>query len=117
MSTRSERETCLTQSQEHINNPISNRSCCCYLGDLAEAGRVDGPVLGADRDGVPAFILRLTRSPSSSSTRVLLGQELLLHFSLLPVFLQFGLFVDLVDGLGALIASPRDPVILQRGGT
>lgn len=83
-----------------------------YLGDLAEAGRVDGPVL-ADGYRVPALVLRLIHSASSSSTRVFLGQKLLLHFNLLSVLLQFCLFMDLVNGLRAQVTSPGNPVILS----
>lgn len=83
-----------------------------YLGDLAETGRVNGPVLGADGYRVPALVLRLIHSASSSSTRVFLGQKLLLHFNLLPMFLQLRLFMDLVDCFRALVTSAGDPVIL-----
>ena len=109
------------------------------LGDLAEAGGVDGSVFGGDGHRVPALVLRLVltapggvlaptsplpTSPSSSSTTsssttsttssvVSLGEELLLDFDLLPVFFLLCILVGLVDGLGALVSPPGNPGVLE----
>lgn len=102
-----------------------------YLSNFAKARGVNGSVLGRDGHCVPALILGSTTAlavkapttPGSSSThsatraatRLLLGDKGLLHLHVFPVFLQLSLFVDLVDGLGALVASPGNPVVLRWG--
>lgn len=99
-----------------------------YLSDFAKARGVNRSVLG-DGHCIPALILgrtttawgvRTPTTPHTSSThpatraatRLLLGDKGLLHLHLLPVLFQLSLFVDLVYGLGALVTSPRNPVIL-----
>lgn len=100
-----------------------------HLGDLAEATGIDGPVLGRDGYGVPAIVRRGTamragpsapgserHAPAATpwpATGVFLGQELLLDLDLFSLFLQLGVLVDLFEGLGPLISSSRDPVILK----
>lgn len=113
-----------------------------YLSDFAKARGVNRSVF-RDGHCVPAVILgrgttpwgvgsptawRMrasttwrVRAPTASthpaswaSTGFLLRDEGLLHLHLLPVFLQLSIFVDLVDGLGTLIASPGHPVILEQ---
>lgn len=103
-----------------------------YLSDFAKARGVNGSVLG-DGHCIPALVLwwttttwgvRTPSTPHASSAhptagaagRFLLGDEGLLHLHLLPVLFQLSLFVDLVYGLGALVASPRDPVVLGWDG-
>lgn len=44
---------------------------------------------------------------------VVLGQKLLVHFPLLLLFLDLGLLVDLLDGLGSLVCPPGHPVVLE----
>lgn len=101
-----------------------------YLSNFTKARRVNGSVFG-DGHCVPALILwrcstswgvratptsrTSTHSTSWTSTRFLPGDESLLHFHLLPVFLQLSIFVDLVDGFGPLISSSGNPVILGAG--
>lgn len=100
-------------------------SLVCYLCDLAKAGGVDGSVLW-NGDCVPALILRLANPAASwrvgappphvaphPASRFLSGHELLLDLDLLPVLLHLRLFVDLVDGFGALVSSAGHPVILE----
>lgn len=99
-----------------------------YLSDFGKARGVNGSL--GDGDCVPALILgrtttawgvRAPTSPDSSpsthpaartATHLLLGDEGLLHFHVLPVLLQLGLFVDLVYRLGALVSSSWNPVVL-----
>jgi len=45
-----------------------------------------------------------------------LVEQLQVHLSLLLLLLDLSLLVDLLDGLGALVGSPRHPVVLQVGG-
>ncbi|TNN39035.1 hypothetical protein EYF80_050784 [Liparis tanakae] len=107
---------------------------------LPHARGVDGAVLG-DGHRVPALVLDgsapalVVRAPataaaaasststssssssSSSSIPAASGARALckaegLHLHLLPVLLLLGVFVDLVDGLGALVASPGHPFVL-----
>lgn len=100
-----------------------------YLGDFTEAGRVDGPVLG-NGDGVPALVLDGGAAPrgvratatsrasvSHSASGLLPGDEGLLDLQLLSMLLHLRLLVDLVNGLGALVASPGNPVVLGGKGT
>lgn len=42
-----------------------------------------------------------------------LGEELLVHFPLLLLLFDLGFLVDLLDGLGALVRSPGNPVVLE----
>ena len=111
-------------------------SLSSYLCDFAKARGVNGSVLG-DGHSVPAFVLggstaalgvmppaspgassahpsSLTTTTSSTTTKVLLGDESLLHLHLLPMLLLLCIFVDLVNGLRALFASPGNPVVLGR---
>lgn len=98
------------------------------LSDFAKARGVNRSVLG-DGHCIPAFVLwwatttwgvRTPSTPHASSPhptpgaagRLLLGDKGLLDFHLLPVLFQLSLFVDLVYGLGALVTTPRDPVVL-----
>lgn len=97
-----------------------------YLCEFGKARRVNGSL--GDRDCIPALILRRTTAargvraptPPDSSTypaarataHLLLGDEGLLHFHVLPVLLQLGVFVDLIYSLGSLVGSSWNPVVL-----
>lgn len=107
------------------------REATFHLCDFAKKRGVNWSVLG-DGHCIPALILRrtttalcmwATATPDTSSTHpttrttahLLLGDEGLLHLHLLPVLFQFSIFVDLVNGLGALVTSPGNPVVLGWG--
>lgn len=112
-----------------MSTEVSGTKILADLCDLAEARGVDGSVLG-DGHRIPAFVLGgiVAPPPASPSThpaaaaatttaaaaRLLFEDEGLLHLHLLPVLLQLGVFVDLVDGLGALVASSGHPGVLGR---
>ena len=107
----------------------SKKKPLSYLSDFAKARGVNRSVLGGDGDCVPALVrgrappawgVLAPATPSAHpasgpAARLLLGDEGLLHLHVLPVLLQLGVFVDLVNGLGTLVASPGHPVVLGRG--
>lgn len=71
----------------------------CYYGeenitDKAEKPRKEDSIL-------------LTWSP------LVLGQQLLVDFSLFLLLFQLGFLMDLLDGFGALVSSPRHPIVLK----
>lgn len=100
-----------------------------YLCNFCKAGVIDRSAFGnchcapaiVLRRSTTALRVRTTTSARSSTTHpapwasaiLLFGDESLLHFHLLPVLLQFSLFVDLVYGLGALVSTPWYPVVLR----
>lgn len=106
--------------------PQRNVTSLFYLGDFGKARSVNGSL--GDGDCIPALILRRTAAargvraptPPDSSTypaartsaHLLLGDERLLHFHVLPVLLQLGVFVDLIYSLGSLVGSSGNPVVL-----
>lgn len=44
---------------------------------------------------------------------LVLGQQLLVDFSLFLLLFQLGFLMDLLDGFGALVSSPRHPIVLK----